>query len=130
MTTITRITQLAAVAALGLAISSPAQAECRRKIDLHGALPGDFSGKAEVREQGTAQKFKVSVDARVADGTTYIVTANGFAVGTMTIRLGDGELELSNSNGKTLPNGASPVCSVGPVSVLDSGGRTILNGAF
>lgn len=124
------VTYWIALAALAAAITTPAQAECRRKISLQAAIAGDFSGKAEVREQGSAQRLKVSMDARVPDGTTYIVTANGFAVGTMTIRLGDGELELTNANGKVLPNGASPVCSVGPVSVVGSDGRTILHGAF
>jgi hypothetical protein len=118
------------LAMAGLALAGSAQAECRRKINLTSAMQGDFSGTAEVREQRSQQKFKLSMDARVADGTTYIVSANGFAVGTITIRLGDGELELSNSNGKQMPQGTNPACSVASVAVLDSAGRTILSGSF
>lgn len=48
----------------------------------------DVSGQAEVRDQGGRQKFKVSMDARVANGTTFIVMANGAATGTVTIVAG------------------------------------------
>lgn len=121
---------LATSFALAAFFAPSAMADCRKRINLQAATAGDYSGKAEVRQQGSQQQFKVSMDAAVADGTTYIVSANGLAVGTITIRLGDGELQLSNSNGKVLPDGANPACSVGPVSVMDSTGRMILTGSF
>jgi hypothetical protein len=124
-----KITLATGFAALALFAPS-AMADCRKRINLMPAVAGDFSGKAEVRQQGTQQQFKVSIDAPVPDGTTYVVSANGFAVGTLTIRLGDGELQLSNSNGKVLPQGANPACSVGPVSVSDSTGKLLLTGSF
>jgi hypothetical protein len=126
----TKTRLLAMTFLLGAMTAPAAMADCRKRINLHPAVAGDWSGKAEVRQQGGQQQFKVSMDARVADGTTYIVSANGLAVGSITIRLGDGELQLSNSNGKMLPQGAQDVCSVGPVSVIDSDRKTLLTGSF
>lgn len=113
--------------------STSAMADCRKKINLQATSTGqsqDISGQAEVREQGNRQKFKISMDARVANGTTFVVMANGEAAGTITIVAGDGELELKNYDGQTLPAGVNPVCAVGPVVVTTSTGTPVLNGSF
>jgi len=43
------------------------------------------------------------MDARVPNVTTYLVRVDGNVAGPITIVAGDGELELNNNNGKTLP---------------------------
>ena len=121
------------VLALGLVMAAPACADCRSKIDLSITAAGaaiDASGTAEVRGEGAQQRFKVSIDARVADGTTFEVFANGQIAGTITIALGVGELDLNNNNGAVLPAGVDPVCSVATVDVLDAAGTAILQGTF
>jgi hypothetical protein len=120
------------VLALGAAMAAPAWADCQKKIALSITPAGaaiDASGTAEVRSQGAQQRFKVAIDARVADGTTYEVFANGQLAGTITIALGAGELDLNNNNGAVLPTGVDPVCSVSTVDVL-AAGTVILHGAF
>jgi hypothetical protein len=106
---------------------------CDKRIDLVPTPEGnadDISGHADVRQRGTQQRFKVSMDARVEDGTTFVVFANGRLAGTITISLGDGELELNNNNGKKLPTGVDPVCSIGAVVVVDENNTTVLEGSF
>jgi len=127
------ITGLAVLAML-FSLSSAALADCQKKLALSPSAAGvqiDASGTAEVRARGTAdQRFKVSIDARVPDGTTIAVFANGQLAGTITIALGAGELDLNNHNGKVLPAGTDPACSVTSVEVKDGGGTVILSGNF
>lgn len=127
------ITGLALLAML-FSLSSAALADCQNKITLSPSAAGvqiDASGTAEVRARGTAdQRFKVSIDARVADGTTFAVFANGQLAGTITIALGAGELDLNNHNGSVLPAGTDPVCSIASVEVRDGSGTVILSGSF
>ena len=117
-----------------LAMVTQASADCRRKITLSPSSAGDqidASGTAKVRARGTAdQRFGVSIDARVADGTTFAVFANGQLAGTITIALGAGELDLNNHNGNVLPAGTDPVCSIKSVEVKDGSGTVILSGSF
>ena len=138
---------LAAATTLLLASSVNAFADCRSRIELAAspiAQANDISGKAEVRAEGARQRFKVSVDARVPDGTTFAVFTNGALAGSITIALGDGELELSsitiplangelelnNANEQTLPAGVSPVCSIQSVEVKAGDGTVLLSGNF
>jgi hypothetical protein len=120
-------------AVLAMVVNFAEASDCRKKISLDATSAGaaiDSSGTAEVRAQGAKQRFKVSMDARVADGTTFAVLADGLLAGTITIALGDGELELNNNNGKTLPAGVAPVCEIGTVEVKDGGSNLVLNGSF
>lgn len=122
-----------AVMVMTLAVSASALADCQKKQELTVMAAGaaiDASGTAEVRAQRTRQRFKVSIDARVPDGTTFLVFANGSPAGSITIELGAGQLELTNDNGKTLPAGVSPVCGIGSVAVVDGAGATILQTNF
>ena len=108
-------------------------ADCRRKINLIPTGPGmskDISGTAEVRAAGTAQKFKVSMDAAVRNGAIFVVRANGQLAGAVTIQLGSGELDLNTKDGDTLPPGVNPVCSISTVSVSTPAGVAVLNGSF
>ncbi len=122
-----------AVLALVLAVATHASADCRNKITLSPSTAGasiDASGTAEVRARGTQQRFKVSIDAAVPDGTTFNVFANSQLAGTITIAAGAGELDLNNNNGNTLPSGVDPVCSISSVEVRSGNGTVILSGSF
>ena len=108
-------------------------ADCRTKINLVVQPAGfsvDLSGSVEIRSQGSQERFTLSMDARVPNGTTYFVRVDGNAAGTITIVAGYGELELNNSNGKTLPAGVSPVCGIRTIHVLDGQGIILLQGNF
>ncbi len=107
--------------------------ECRKKIPLQATPLGaslDTSGSAEVRARGERQRFKVSMDARVPDGTTFIVKANGLTVDVIRIDFGDGELELDSGDGAVLPRELGDVCTIGMVTVEDGSGQVILQGNF
>jgi len=121
-----------AITMLALTTAS-AWADCRKKINLvptGAGISKDISGTAEVRQQGTAQKFKVSMDAAVRNGAIFVVKSNGQLAGTLTIQLGSGELDLNTKDGDTLPPGVNPVCSISTLSVSSSSGVTVLNGSF
>lgn len=124
-----------ALVALAVVLSTAALAfaDCQRRISLNATAEGaaiGASGTAEVRAQGSRQRFKVSMDADVADGTTFAVYANGQLAGTITIALGAGELDLTNANGQTLPAGVDPVCNITTVEVKDGTGTLVLSGGF
>lgn len=119
--------------ALTLTGASALAADCQHKAALNITAAGaaiDASGTAEVRARGERQRFKVSMDARVPDGTTFAVFANSSLAGTITIVLGDGELDLSNADGKTLPAGVNPVCGIHSIQVQDGNGTSVLDGSF
>jgi len=119
--------------ALTLTGSSALATDCQLKSALSITAAGaaiDSSGTNEVRAQRARQRFKVSMDARVPDGTTFAVLANGSLAGTITIELGAGELELNNADGKTLPAGVNPVCAIRSIQVLDGTGNPVLQGSF
>ena len=121
-----------AITALALTAAS-AWADCRKKVNLTPTGAGiskDISGTAEVRAQGTAQKFKLSMDAAVKNGAIFMVMSNGQLAGTITIQLGSGELDLNTKDGDKLPPGVNPVCSISSVSVSTSSGVAVLQGSF
>lgn len=120
--------------ALAAALAIPGLAgDCRKKTELQptgAGMANDISGKAEVRARGQRQRFKLSMDARVPDGTTFVVLVNGSAVGTATVDFGNAELELDSGDGAVLPTSLGDVCTVGMVSVTDGGGQPVLQGNF
>jgi len=127
-----RISALFAVA-LGVVMAVPAWADCRNQSQLAITAAGaaiDASGSAEARAQGDQQRFKVSIDARVADGTTFEVFANGQLAGTITIAAGVGELDLNTNDGAVLPAGSNPVCGITTVEVSTASGTVILQGSL
>jgi hypothetical protein len=106
-------------------------ADCQKKIALTSTgIAPDASGGAKVRARRVKQSFSVEAEANVPDGATYMVFANGQPAGMITMVLGEGELELNNNNGKVLPAGVDPVCSITSVVVVDSTGATVLEGSF
>jgi hypothetical protein len=125
---------------LAFLIAAPAvdakSTRVERKISLAstGAAP-DASGHARFRERGSRQDFKVEVEARVKTGTKYTVyvvnSGQTVKAGVIKInRLGEGEIELKNYDGKRLPAGIAPVSSITQVIVKDSKGTVILTGSF
>lgn len=129
-----KLTLVVGMIAILLSASTFALADCQRKIGLTITPAGDardISGTAEIRNKGKRQRFKVSMDARVAEGTTYAVYVDGNLAGTLTIDgLGDGELEVDNDDGRALPAAVNPVCSIASVEVRDADGVIVLFGRF
>lgn len=130
----TKAVRVFALLAAGVLMAGHALAsECRKKTNLQATALGaplDTSGAAEVRARADRQRFKVSMDARVPDGTSSVVKANGLTVGVIRINFGDGQLELDNGDGDVLPVELGDVCTIGMVTVEDGNGNAILQGAF
>jgi len=110
-----------------------AVADCRERISL--SPPADVEsvdgiGRAEIRSNDSQQTFIVDVDVDVPEGTPLFVFANGEPAGMITFIPGVATLELSSANGDRLPAGIDPVCSIGPVSITNAEGTTLLTGSF
>ena len=107
-----------------------AHADCRHRTQLaatdDGAAIG-ASGNAEARQQISAERFKVQVEADVADGTAFSAFADGHFAGTVTTALGVAELEL-DTEAFTLPDELRPVCNLSLVEVTDENGTLVLFG--
>jgi len=114
------------------AIPNGAAADCTGRAKLSATSDGEAfaaSGLATVRliEADAQQTFAVHVKLEVPDGTQLSVFTNGQPVGTITVALGLGMLNLS------VPVTADDesVCSIGPVWVTDAGQTTtFLMGSF
>jgi hypothetical protein len=89
----------------------------------------DASGRIEVRTHGGEQHFEAGMDADVADGTTFIVLANGEPAGTITLADGGGDLHVTNLHG-VLPSGVAPLSDLSSVEVIDGRGTVLLVGHF
>jgi hypothetical protein len=113
----------------------PVAAGCRDWTDLSPTSDGEAVaaiGRAAVRssDSTTQQAFTVEANVDVPDGTPLFVVANGLPAGTFTVFSGIGTLNLSDANGAALPAGVQPVCEIGPVSITDMEGTTLLTGNF
>lgn len=97
----------------------------RRFMPTPAGVAIDASGHLEIRKQGTRQRFKVEVEAMAANGTTLMVFADSNLAGTVTLQMGEGELELDSEDGD-LPEGLDPVTSIKMVTVTDANGVVIL----
>lgn len=125
---------LAAVAlALAPAASPVTTASCRLTTPLditaQGAAIGS-KGTTEVRAEGERQRLRVSMDARVPDGTVFGVFVNGALAGTFAIELGAGEVELSHGHETCLRSGLNPVRETQRIEVMDRAGNQVLRGLF
>jgi hypothetical protein len=119
--------------ALGFTPVLYAHADCRHRTALaatdEGAAIG-VSGNAEARERssgGGYERFKVQVEADVADGTMFSAFADGQFAGNLTTALGVGELELATED-SSLPDELRPVCNLSIVEVTDENGTLVLSG--
>jgi hypothetical protein len=125
-------------ALVGLALAfTPAlyaHADCRHRTELaasdEGAAIG-ASGNAEARQRssdgGNRERFKVQVEADVADGTMFSAFADGQFAGSVITALGRGELELDTED-SSLPDELRPVCNLSIVEVTDENGTLVLSG--
>jgi len=104
----------------------------RKTVSLSPTAAGvaiDASGRVEVRARGWEQHLEVGMDAAVADGTTFLVFANGLPAGTITIASGAGDFCINN-NEQVLPIGVDPVCDMSTVEIRDGNNRVLLRGVF
>jgi hypothetical protein len=119
--------------ALASTASSAFAANCRLRsaldITAKGATIGS-KGTAEVRAEGERQRLRVSMDARVPDGTVFGVFVNGSLAGTMAIERGAGEIDLSHGDETCLRSSANPVRGIQKIQVLDISGSPVLQGSL
>ena len=109
-----------------------AHADCRNRTELIATDDGaaiDASGHAEARQQESRERFKVEMEADVANGTVFYAFADGQFAGTLTISSRAAELELDSEKG-TLPDELRPVCNLSLVEIIDANGVLILFGNF
>ena len=103
-------------------------AEIRIQATLTGATINGKTpkGKSEYRSNAKKSSFKVELERiSLADGTVLDVKLNGGQVGTITLALKRGELELESKKN------AVPVIKQGDwVSVCDASGVVLLSGQF
>ncbi len=120
--------------ALGTGGTAPGGAvkDGRKRVSLVATAAGaavGAHGQAEIRVDGQRQRFKIEVEADVADGTVLRIAANGQAVGTLSIRFGEGEFELE-SEGSSLPAGLDSIDAIATVTVKTETGVTLLTAGF
>ena len=124
-----------AVVAFALApATSPAfAATCRLTTPLditaRGAAIGS-RGTTEVRADGERQRLRVSMDARVPDGTIFGVFVNGSLAGTFAIEEGAGEVEVSPGHETCMRSGMNTVRGMQRIEVMDRAGNQVLRGLF
>ncbi len=117
------------VAVSGLA--TQASAECHKKMALRSTgRVAEVSSEIDLRSNDSVQRLKITTDAKVPDGTTYVLYINGLAAGTVTFLLNTGEAEFNNNNGGVMPNGSESVCSVSTVELRDADNLPVVLGAF
>jgi len=124
-----------ALVALALvpAASSASAATCRLTTELNITAAGaaiDTKGTSEVRAEGEGQRLRVSMGARVPDGTVFGVFVNGSLAGTIAIELGAGEVDLGQGGETCARSGVSPARRIQKVEVLDGAGKPVLRGSF
>lgn len=84
-------------------------------------------GVAKYRERGAKRKFATEVqDVNLPDGTVLHVRVNSTEVGTLTLSLQRGQLELRTRDGDTVP----VIVKGDVVTVVDAGNITIVSGTF
>ena len=92
---------------------------------LNGLIP-KAAAELETFTDGS-QKFEIEVEnVNLPDGTVLNVLVDGTKVGTLTLALQRGELELKTKDGATLPQ----INSRTRIVITDQAGNTILAGAF
>ena len=104
----------------------------RTRVSLAATDAGNAisaTGHADLRAQGNEQRLRVEMEANVPDGTMFTLTANGMAIGAITISLGEGEFEFESDNGETLPGGLLPA-AITSLALTDSSNNVILQAQF
>lgn len=84
-------------------------------------------GTVDLRSQGADTRLKVEVEAKVADGTVWTVSANnGTKLGTVTFKLMEAELQLETAD--LLQAGVTDPSSITSIQVSDAGANLVLSG--
>jgi hypothetical protein len=86
-------------------------------------------GRADLRIQGSQERLAVEMEANVADGTVFTLTANAIPIGVVTIQLGEGEFEFNSENGQSLAGGLLPDAMTSLV-LSDSSNAVVLQAQF
>ncbi|MGZ8846494.1 MAG: hypothetical protein ACXW3C_08530 [Pyrinomonadaceae bacterium] len=124
-----------AIVALSFAATRAVEADNSRpstKIEAHlaGAMLNGLIPKGEAELailEGGNRAFEVKVEnANLLDGTVLNVLVDGAKIGTLTVRLLAGKLELETRNGQTVP----PIDTRTRVVITDQAGNTIVAGSF
>lgn len=110
--------------------NSKGGATLRKKIRFSGtAINGEIpKGHADFRilSRNRGNRLNVSVqNVELADGTLLDVSACGMKVGTISLKLGRGQISIQEKNGGTVPT-----CGTGKTVSVANGTNTILSGAF
>jgi hypothetical protein len=114
---------LAFVAVLGFAAVQTADA-ARLRANLTGTSAA--SGKAQWESRADRVRLSVEVeDVALPNGTVLTVTACGASVGTITLALGEGDLNLDTRDGQSVPT-----CSNGSSVTVSNGAATVVSGNF
>lgn len=104
--------------------------EARLRTDLTGgAIAGKVPhGHADFRSEAGRNRSQLKVeveDVNLADGTSLEVDVNGIKVGTLTLKVGEGELELNTQDQEVVP----AVQKGDVVTVVETAGA-VVSGAF
>lgn len=98
------------------------------KIRLFGAAIAGIrpEGSAEFRARGARLKFEIEAKkVNLLDATVLSANVNGVSVGSLTLTVGRGKLELES------PRSTVPTIHKGDVvTVMNATGDTILSGTF
>src|SRR5690348_10021610 len=92
------------ISAIGASVAKAA-AETRLRAQLAGAAIANMvpKGRAEFRSRATSQLTVQVEGVNLADGTTLHVLINNGEVGTITLTLRRGEMQLNTGDGAVLP---------------------------
>lgn len=86
-------------------------------------------GTVDLRSQGADTRLRVEVEAKVADGTVWTVSANnGTKLGTVTFKLMEAELQLETAD--LLQAGVTDPSSITSIQVSDAGANLVLSGTL
>lgn len=116
-------------------LNSIASANCLNKATLVPTQSGviinaEAKAKIQSRQTDTRQTLTVEMNATVANGTRFFVSADSKPAGTITMLKGRGILYLGNDHWQPLPVELAPVCSINLVEVTDEKGVQVLSGTF
>ena len=104
----------------------------RTRVNLAATAAGTgigAEGHADLRAQGNDQRLTVEVEANVPDGTMFTVTANDIPIGTITVKLGEGEFEFESNSAQPLAGGMMP-SAITSIVVSDSSNTPVLQATF
>lgn len=126
---------ISAAALTGLVLTAPAPATAGvPEIRLQGALIGTVNGvtakgQAKYRDRGSRSFSTQIEDVNAANGTVFnVVVKHGltdYAMGTITLNLRRGELDLNTNDGETVPQ-----LSPSDLVLVQYQGNTVMTGVL